>query len=311
MDLISAIIGLGGGSLVGYFFGTSKAPKQVRNAEKNFKNELRQQHELVTAHKDRAADANKKLQSAKKELSAAKKDMSRAEQQIRDLKKRPFQSAKKTNAHRPATKQKANKKGAAQPSEGAVAPEQLEKIRAERDAALSSERGAKKIQQKLKTQLDDLQKQLSQLRSTAKKRTQQLETVKLELDVEELTKAFDACDKSVNGVLKTLVETQQLDSAVLADSNGIVVAKSGSLEIMDGMAASSRLISSQTKQMSDLVPFSTLQTFHFVDENQMVIAGNEFILKHGESLSLVTYGGHYPNENSVALTKQHLERILG
>lgn len=317
---MSILVGAGGGSILGFLIGSAKAPSKIKTAREQFKSELKQQHDLVTAHKDRASDSNKKFQSAKKELSAAKKDLSRLEQQVRDLKKRPYQSAKKTNAHRSASaigsnkssnKQSNNKNAKRSNSNSSITNEAMQKLTAERDAALSAERDAKKAQQKTHNKLDDLEKQLSQLRSTAKKRTQQLETVQLELDVKDLKKAFEASKGSVDSILDILVKTQQLESAVLADVSGIVVAKSGSQDILDGMAASSRLVAAQSEKMSDLVPFSSLQTFHFVDDNQMVISGSEFTLKHGEALSLVTYGGHYPSENSIALTKEHLENVLG
>lgn len=120
---------------------------------------------------------------------------------------------------------------------------------------------------------------------------------------------FVSAGRSLESVLKVLIERESQQVAVLADGTGIVVAGAGDEAMRDGVAATSKLIAMATKQLDGVVPFGALRAFLLQDTEKNVIAGKSFDFD-GEVIALATFGPKLPSVRALEGAADELAKIL-
>ncbi len=122
-------------------------------------------------------------------------------------------------------------------------------------------------------------------------------------------KLYSKMGSDMNRVLKELVDKEQLQVAVLADANGIVIAAAGDKDLKEGMAATAKMMESLSLQLVGMVPFSKVRTFSLKDDESVVITGCAFECA-GETLGIATYGSRPPQDVMLEATMKHLTAVL-
>lgn len=186
-----------------------------------------------------------------------------------------------------------------------------------------AEAQASQVQQQLKTMqatVQSLEAEKANLSQSAERHGREVARLRAELaaaqegsastpGLEESVEVFANTDGTLEGVLRVLMETEHQQAAVLADTNGIVVAAAGETSLKEGMAATSQLVGNIVKQLGGVVPFTELRSYHIQDDSSNVIAGRSFICA-GEFIGLATYGPRLPSNRVMDGAMANLSAIL-
>ena len=128
--------------------------------------------------------------------------------------------------------------------------------------------------------------------------------------LEESVEVFAGSDGSLEGILRILLETEGQSTAVVADTNGIIVAAAGEDDLKEGIAATTQVVRAATSQLTGMVPFNALQSYVLRDADFNVISGRFFHCA-GENVGLATYGPRSPNDRVLDGAMANLSSILG
>ncbi len=127
-------------------------------------------------------------------------------------------------------------------------------------------------------------------------------------DVKRLDAALTKAGKRLDEILAAFIGDQGQKAALLSDASGIVIAKAGNADTLDGVAAAANMLTSIPKQLNNLVPLD--QNFNFrLDDGTNSIAGRAFE-SDGELLALTSVGERAPSENSIKRTLASLNSAL-
>lgn len=284
--IVLAVIGGVAGVVVGVMIGTSMSKGKVAEMDK-----LRSQ--LEEAKKAQSAAA-KKLEGRDKEIKDVEAKAKKAGDVVKTAEKRAEEAQSKLKAAEQArdkAKQEANEHQAArQQAEGRA--KQAEKLASEASGRSES----------LAAELEDAKKQASEATEVAGRRNDEITKLRADLGaategsasgLEGSVEIFADAGTSLDKILNTLLEHEGQTAAVIADSNGIVVAAAGNGDLRDGIAATAQLLTRLGDQFQGMVPFKLVKSFDLRDDTAQVIAGRAFVVS-GEPISVATYGKRAP-----------------
>lgn len=179
-----------------------------------------------------------------------------------------------------------------------LANEAQEKVERLEQELSTMEHDAEELQQALEQSEQDLAEQRARPAAAASSRGEQ-----------GLKEIFKGAEGSLNKVLQVLVDEEEQQVAVLADSNGIVVAASGDKNLKDGLAAAAQITGRFTLQLEGMVPFDELQAFVLQDRRANVFAGRTFDVME-EHVVLAAYGPRPPEASVLVRAEEHLKDAL-
>jgi chromosome segregation ATPase len=309
MEIMFAIGGLVVGGLIGYFLGSGPAKTHVKTLE------------------DKLSDARGKLESIRRQaMGEIEKEKSKATQTLEKLAAVQEQSGQLRQSLDESQKgfDELKKHAAGLQKSLATAEEAAEAHKMARQQAEGRYRQAEQLASQAQQQLRDMQTQLEQsktsvqtLKKTADRQTKELQRLRADVSssrssssgLDESFEAFAETDGTLEGVLRVLLENEGQASAVVADSNGIIVAATGEEELKESMAATTQMIRTAVKQLEGMVPFEDLRSYTLQDIGANVISGRFFSCA-GEDVGLATYGPRIPNERVLDGAMANLSSIL-
>ena len=226
----------------------------------------------ATKAADQVKQAETKIQSATTELQAAQKKLQAIE---------------------------ADKKKVEQQSEGHQKARQQAEGRLKQAEKLTED--SRKQVEAAKAELDTVRKEYDAFKKSTADDAAEIRRLRADLAAtgKEGSAATDNAFADANGsldkVLETLLDKEGQRAAVLADSNGIVIASAGDKDLRDGLAAAAELLSKVGGQFGGVIPLGTVRGFSLADAESLVLSGRAFDAA-GEKLALATYGSRRPNE---------------
>jgi chromosome segregation ATPase len=309
MEIMFAIGGLVVGGLFGYFLGSGPAKAQAKTLEGKLseaKSKLeaigRQAKGEIEKEKTKATKTLEKLASVQEQAGQLRQALDDVQKELGETKKHAAELQKTL----------------------ATAEEAAEAHKMARQQAEGRYRQAEQLTSQAQHQLRDMETQLEQskssvqtLKKTADRQTKELQRLRADVSsnrssssgLDESIEAFSEADGSLEGVLRVLLENEGQTSAVVADSNGIIVAALGEEELKESMAATTQMIRTAVKQVESMVPFEALRSYTLQDIGANVIAGRFFNCA-GEDVGLATYGPRIPSERILDGAMANLSSIL-
>ncbi|MBW2732996.1 MAG: hypothetical protein JRH20_11440 [Deltaproteobacteria bacterium] len=286
MDPVCLGIGAIAGVIIGIIINIAMSKGKIAELEKL--------PPLLEEAKKAESAVAKQLGSRDKELKEAGAKAKKAADVLKTAEKRAEEAQGKLKAAEQtrdkATQEATEHQAARQQAEGRA--KQAEKLASE-----ASGRG-----ESLASELEEAQKQASEASEVAERRNDEITRLRASLEgaregsasgLEGSVEIFADAGNSLDKILTLLLEHESQSAAVLADSNGIVVAAAGEGDLRDGVAATAQLLTRLGKQFEGMVPFDMVKSFDLRDNTAQVIAGRAFVVS-GEPLSLATYGKHPP-----------------
>lgn len=309
MEIVYAAVGALVGAIIGYFLGSGPSKSEKERLEEELsqaRDELgavkRQSLGAVDKEKARAGETLEKLAALQEQAGQLRQELDAARNETEQVRAR---TAEVEKAHTKALEAAEAHKMARQQAEG-------------------RHRQAEQVANDARSQIKDMGAQLEKAQATARKLTetndrQNKELQRLRADassarssssgLDESVEAFSSGDGSLEGVLTVLLEREGQSSAVVADSNGIIVAATGEEDLKESMAASAQVIRTAVRQLDGVVPFTTLRAFMLQDSGANVISGRFFNCA-GEDVGLATYGPRIPSERVLDGAMANVSSIL-
>lgn len=285
MDIVSIGIGIGAGTGIGLAIGA--AVMHVIGKSKH--NKIYQALETLRSESSKQIAQLKANQGdLMQQLEGTKAKAQHAEQSLGQLK---AESSKVRAALKDAEAAAHNASAYQQASSQAEA-------RARQAEHLANEHASRASQ--LESNLQQYYQQLQQSQALIQERDQEVMRLRAAsgstgtASLEEAMATFAQANGALDQILNILVQTQGQTAAVLADSNGIVVASAGDHALRDGVAAVAQLITRLDSQFQGMIPFSVVRAFDLKDSDQNVFAGRAAAIS-GETIAVATYGQHVPD----------------
>lgn len=303
--LVGAIVGVAIGYLIGQSaFNKKKAEfeealdaarKDAKSAQEKMGASVEEQKAKLAKIEEKLAAATELATRHKTKLEETKQQLEQQRAALTQAEAARAQAAEAAEAHKMARQQA---DGRCKQAEAMVAQAQ-QQIR---------EVGA---------QIDRLQQENAGLRETTQRQTRETQRLRAEVSssrpagagLEESLGIFDEASGSLEGILHVIVEREGQNAAVVADSNGIIVAAAGEGALREGIAATAQLVRSSVRQFEGMVPFEDLRAYSLQDQSSNVIAGR-FFKCAGEHVGLATYGPRLPNERVLDGAMANLTAIL-
>jgi hypothetical protein len=250
--------------------GSAAQLKSVQQSEAEAKRQL-------ATFKEKAATLEKNFAQHASEVSQLKQALTAAEQ-ARD------QAIDEANARQNARQQ----------AEGRL--KQAERLASE---------SARKAEEMV-AELEKSKEEQESLQEMVRRRGDEIQRLRADMDergqagadLESSVEVFAGAEGSLREILDILVQREAQQAAVLADSNGIVVASAGDTDLRDGIAAAAQLFAATSNSFDGMVPFGALQSFAVRDRESVVLSGRAFDAA-GEAVALCTYGSRLPSERAL------------
>ncbi|MCA9671185.1 MAG: hypothetical protein KC503_36555 [Myxococcales bacterium] len=298
MDPVSLGIGAGGGLAIGLIVGIMMGKSKAAQLEE----------QLSSAQKavDKAkSDARKKIEAAEGNTDEIKTKLAAAEKKASDLAKKTQEAQDQASQLTTSLQEveAARAKAVEQASAHQTARQQAEGKARQLEQQVSEALSATKSAESRAKQVGD---ELAQAQDTAKRKAAEVERLRAALKeggggnasasgLDASVEIFAESAGNLQGILQTLLESESQRAAVLADSNGIIVAAAGDKQLRENVAAAAQMLNQLGSQVGTVVPFKTLKSFSISDSSETVIAGRAFSVS-GETVSLATLGQQSPNE---------------
>lgn len=297
MDWVSLLVGVVAGAVVAGVLalgrsraGVSRLKAEAQRLQRELDLSVKQGQERVAQIQAKHGDCGRgiaaqrqKVQALEKAVSQQGEELDRMRQSIVSSERSRDQALEQASAHQSSRVQ----------AEGKLK-------QAERLAAESVDRLAA-----LERQVAQLGQDRETIKVAADKRADEVRRLRAELNSalesaggqaqQSAVGMFADVDGSLQKILDTLLEHEGLQAAVLADTNGIVIAWAGDPALRDGVAATAQLFAALASQFEGMVPFSVVRSFSVRDTEAVAIAGRTFSAA-GETVSLATYGSRTPND---------------
>lgn len=309
MDIVFYLAAGVGGLFLGYIIGLVQlkqnkgtweqqlagARDKLAALKKDAQGKIQQAQQQVTEAEQKAASANEKVAQMSKALQQAQDEGQQATAAAQECEAARAQVLELADAHKKARQQ----------AEGRC--KQAETLAAQNQQAA----------QQLQHELESARAEATRLAETGQRQSQELSRLRAQLAGAQpeseaglgSMELFADAGSSLEGVLTTLMEHEGQRTAVLADANGIVVAAVGEADLKEGMAATTQLVGSLTKQLEGMVPFSELRAFHLADTGSNVLCGRAFPCA-GERVGLATYGPRLPAARVLDAAQSSVAAIL-
>jgi len=309
MTVAYVVAGLVVGVAVGYIIGLSLLKKNraaweddLASARRRLESFRQKSEADLGQERTRAAGAEKKLSSTVEEMKKLRQTMHQMQGRLEqnddtahELEQKLATAVEAAEAHKMARQQA---EGRVRQSEGMLseARQQITQIGGE---------------------LEQLSGERTSLQETGKRQTKELQRLRADISsargsssgLEESVEVFAESDGTLEGVLNVLLENEAQNTAVVADSNGIIVAAAGEQELKEAVAATTQMIRTAVKQLKGMLPFEELQAYVLKDEQANVLAGRFFECA-GENVGLITYGPRAPSDRVLDGAMANLSSIL-
>ncbi|MCC6748764.1 MAG: hypothetical protein IT371_13980 [Deltaproteobacteria bacterium] len=296
------------GGILGYVIALSSSKKAAATAEARAE-ELEKTLEKVQKEAAEAASlkearakaeegqksAGEKAKGLEKELEKLRAEAKKAEEQLKESESAAAKAAEQASGYL-AAKQQAE--GRAQQAQGAADEAQQRAAQLEHELATVQQEQAS-LRQQLTGRGEELQRLRAELSSQRPAGGSSLE---------EAVELFSQSDGTPDGILRLLLEGEGQKTAVVADTNGMVVAAAGEPNLKEGVAAAAQLFSVLGGQLRGMVPFGQVKAFRLQDGHG-VIAGRTFEYA-GETMALATYGLRSPNDRALDGATANLSATL-
>lgn len=290
MDIPSVLMGLAAGGAGGAAIAIALGKKAKAALEDELKGSLRQSSEQLKQAQAAHLDATKELALQRQRLQALEKSLGQNSSELDRMR----DSATAAERARDQALEQANARQAARvQAEGRL--KQAEKLASESVQRLEA------TDERLKQLLDEREA----MAAAENKRNDEIRRLRAELSaaheatggagLDSSVEVFADNDGSLQRVLQTLLDHEGLRAAVLADTNGIVIASAGEAVLREGIAATAQLMSTIGGRFEGMVPFGDIRAFALRDAESVAIAGRTFTAA-GETVALATYGSRIPNE---------------
>jgi len=310
MTIVYLVAGLVVGLLVGYMIGLSMLNKnkalweeQLAGARKKVDEVKREATAALKQERIRASKAEEKLVANSEGVAKAKTAAEQATTQLQAYQSKMQELQKACATAQEAAQAHMN------------ARQQAENRYRQAEATLNQ---AQRQITEMGAQIESLEATRNTLEQSGKRQSRQLQRLRADVastkggstsGLDQSVELFAEADGTLEGVLKILLEHEGQNAAVVADSNGIIVAAAGEGELKEGMAATSQMVNSAVKQLEGMVPFSALRSYVLEDDGSNVIAGR-FFKCAGENVGLATYGPRTPSDRALDGAMANLSSIL-
>ncbi|PID38378.1 MAG: hypothetical protein CSA65_04955 [Proteobacteria bacterium] len=276
MDMVSILVGAGG-VVVGVIIGVVALGKgkELEAAKADLAELKRKSSAELDALKASEGKLKKDLEAATSKASASEETVAKTKKEVSSLQTK----LSETEQARDQAKQEAQSVAADRDkAEGRA--QQAEKLVGEATAR------AAQLEGELKQQGDKHAEELAAARAGGG------------MSLEDAIARFAGAGGALDEILGILCTEQGQESAVLADSNGIVVASAGDKELRDGIAAVAQLLTKLGGQFEGMIPFGTVRGFDLRDAESKVLAGRATMLS-GEVVAVATFGPHPPDGSAL------------
>ncbi len=292
MDMVSILVGAALGAVVGVIIGVvvlgkGKALEEANERLEKIRHDTTEQLGKLKANQGELrkdlettrAKANKSAATATQELAAMKAKLQGSE-----------------TARAAAAKEAQNVTAARDQAEGRAA--QAEKLATDHAA-----RGAQ-----IEAELTQTRTQISEDRKLLAKQEAELTAARAGKST-DVAALFAPAKGAFDKILDVLLKSQHQTAAVLADTNGIVIAATGDKNLRDGIAAVAQMLTRFGTKFEGMIPFNVVQGFDLRDSESHVIAGRASTLS-GEVVALATYGPQSPNADVLDAAMKNLTDAL-
>ncbi len=295
MDMVSILVGAALGAVVGVIIGVvvlgkGKALEEANERLEKIRHDTTEQLGKLKANQ---GELRKDLETTR---AKANKSAATATQTTQELAAMKAKLQGSETARAAAAKEAQSITAARDQAEGRAA--QAEK--------LASDHAARSAQ--IEAELTQMRTQISEDRKLLAKQEAELTAARAggSTDVAAL---FAPAKGAFDKILDVLLKSQRQTAAVLADTNGIVIAATGDKNLRDGIAAVAQMLTRFGTKFEGMIPFNVVQGFDLRDGESHVIAGRASTLS-GEVVALATYGPQSPNADVLDAAMKNLTDAL-
>jgi Skp family chaperone for outer membrane proteins len=182
--------------------------------------------------------------------------------------------------------------------------EEVKKLKASNDKGKEDTSKSDKLKKDLKKAEDSHAKEVDKLQ----KKLAEVEAINAGGNVKKLESALKKAGKGLDDILNAFIKDQGQTAALLCDGDGIVIAKAGDGDTIDGAAAAASTLTGIPKKLSGMVPLENHFSYRLADGSNSIV-GHTFE-SAGELIALTTVGTEPPSANAMKSTLASLNSAL-